>query len=293
VTREHRLGRIGIWSSLWSLALRDGDPARVRAAVDAASEIETLGYGTIWLGTSPPVEFAGPALDATATVTVATGITPIWDHDAATVAAQFDALERRHPGRLIVGLGVSHGEMRPEYRRPFAAMDRYLDELDATSPTVPGERRILAALGPRMLLLARDRSLGAHPYLVTPEQVAEERATLGPDAVLAPEFKVVLDDDLDRARATARAFLRRYLEMANYTTSFRRAGYGDHDLRDGGSDRLLDAVFALGGGAEVAARIGALLEAGADHVAIQVVTDPGGDARPTWRELAGHLRLGG
>src|SRR5690349_7362194 len=106
VAHDHRLGRFGIWSSLWSLALRDSDPARVRAAADAASEIESRGYATIWLGTSPPVEFAGPVLDATTTVTVATGITPIWDHDAASVAAQFDTLERRHPGRLIVGLGV-------------------------------------------------------------------------------------------------------------------------------------------------------------------------------------------
>lgn len=293
MTREHRLGRIGIWSSLWSLAMREGGPALVRTAADAASEIESLGYGTIWLGTSPPVEYAAPVLDATERVTVATGITPIWDHDAATLAAQFETLEGRHPGRLIVGLGVSHGESRPEYKRPFAAMQRYLDELDAANPAIPADRRMLAALGPRMLMLSRDRTLGAHPYLVTPEQIAEEREILGPEAVLAPEFKVVLDDDLDRARRVARAFLGRYLEMSNYVASFRRGGYADEDLRDGGSDRLLDALFALGGGEAIAARIGALLDGGADHVAIQVVTEPGADTRPVWRELARHLPLGG
>lgn len=293
MAHDHRLGRIGIWSSLWSLALRSGDPAQTGAAADAASEVEALGYGTIWLGSSPQVEFTDPVLDATERVTVATGITPIWDQDAATVAAQYAALNERHPGRLLVGLGVSHGELKPAYRHPYAAMQRYLSALDAASQPVPADRRILAALGPKMLTLSRNRALGAHPYLVTVDQVAQQRAILGPDAVLAPEFKVVLDPDLDRARSVARGFLGRYLGMANYLASLRRDGFSDDDFRNGGSDRLLDAVFAMGGGDAVAARIGALFDAGADHVAIQAVTDPPTAPQAVWRELAGLLPLSG
>jgi probable F420-dependent oxidoreductase len=290
---HHRLGRIGVWSSLWSLAFRSGDPAQTRAAVDAATEAEALGYGTIWLGTSPPVEFTGPVLNATERVTVATGITPIWDQDAAAVAARYASLDGQYPGRLLIGLGVSHGELKPAYRHPYPAMRRYLAELDGASVPVPADRRILAALGPRMLTLSRERALGAHPYLVTVDQVAWQRAILGPDPVLAPEFTVVLDPDLDRARSVARRFLGRYLGMANYLASFRRDGFTDDDFRDGGSDRLLDAVFAMGGADAVAGKIVALLDAGADHVAIQAVTEPPAAPQAIWRELARFLPLSG
>jgi len=167
MTARDRVGRVGVWSSLWSLAIRSGDPERVRAASAAAAEVEQLGYDAIWLGSSPAVEDAGPVLDATRTITVATGITNIWQYGAETVAAQRAELEKRHPGRFLLGLGVSHSEGNAGYARPYETMQRYVDELDAAAEPVPAGARVLAALGPKMLGLARDRSAGAHPYLVT------------------------------------------------------------------------------------------------------------------------------
>jgi probable F420-dependent oxidoreductase len=288
VTTSERLGRIGIWSPLWSVAARSGDPEQIRAASDAAAELEDLGYGAIWLGASPAVEFAGPALDATRSITVATGITNIWQHDAAAVAAARADLERRHPGRFLLGLGVSHGEANQAYARPYEAMRRFLDEMDAAEDPSPGDR-VLAALGPRMLALARDRAVGAHPYLVTVPQVAEARAVLGPDALLAPELTVALDEDLDRARHTARGMLGRYLQLRNYLASLTRAGFNDDDFRDGGSDRLLDAVFGLGGPDAVGAKVRALHEAGADHVAVQALPGSPDQQREVWRRLRAAL----
>jgi probable F420-dependent oxidoreductase len=274
-TARERLGRVGIWSSLWTLAAQSGDPDRLKAAADAAAELDDLGYGAIWLGSSPAVEFAGPVLDATTRLTVATAITNIWQHDAATVSSQRARLEERHPGRFLLGLGVSHGEANPAYAHPYAMMRRYLDEL-----TVPAGDVILAALGPKMLGLSRDRTAGAHPYLVTVEQVAEEREILGPEPVLAPELSVVLDTDLDRARETARGMLNRYLRMRNYTTNFARGGYTQDD------DRLVDALFALGDADAIAARVQAFHDAGADHVAIQAVVTNPDDQLDVWRRLS-------
>jgi len=274
MTARERLGRVGIWSSLWTLAAQSGDAGRLKAAADAAAELDDLGYGAIWLGSSPAVEFAGPVLDATTRLTVATGITNIWQYDAATVDAQRGRLEERHPGRFLLGLGVSHGEAIPAYAHPYAAMQRYLDEL-----TTPAGDVVLAALGPKMLGLSRDRAAGAHPYLVTVEQVAEARQILGPSPVLAPELSVVLDTDLGRARETARGMLNRYLRMRNYTRNFARGGYTEHD------DRLVDALFALGDADAIASRVQAFHDAGADHVAIQVITATPEDQLPVWRRL--------
>jgi probable F420-dependent oxidoreductase len=265
------MGRIGLWSSVWSRAIRSGDPAALRATMDAAQELEQLGFGALWLGQSPEVGFAAPVLAATSRIPVATAITPIWQHPAAAVAAAYTDLEQAHPGRFLLGLGVSHAELASGYRQPYAAMTDYLSELDAAG--IPAQRRVLAALGPRMLALSRDRAAGAHPYLVTAGQVAQARAVLGPQPLLAPDFKVVLDDDPDRARDTGRRYLTRYLQMRNYVASFERDGFTGADFADGGSDRLLAAVFALGGPAEVAAAVHGLLDAGADHVGLQVVTD--------------------
>jgi probable F420-dependent oxidoreductase len=289
MTMSERLGRIGIWSPLWSVAARSGDLDQIRAASAAAAELEDLGYGAIWLGASPSVEFAGRLLDATGTVTVATGITNIWQHDASTVAAAHADLERRHPGRFLLGLGVSHSEANPAYARPYEAMRRYLDEIDAAVDPAPPGHRVLAALGPRMLTLARDRAAGAHPYLVTVDQVAEARAILGPDALLAPELTVVLDDDLARARNTARGMLVRYLKLRNYVASFIRAGFNSDDFGDGGSHRLLDAVFGLGGPDAVGAKVRALHQAGADHVAIQALSGSPAEQRDVWRRLRAAL----
>jgi probable F420-dependent oxidoreductase len=273
MSASERVGRVGIWSSLWT----------------AAAEVEELGYDAIWLGSSPAVEDAGPVLDATRRITVATGIINIWRYHAETVAAQRAELEKRHPGRFLLGLGVSHPEGNADYVQPYETMQRYIDELDAATEPVPVADRVLAALGPKMLGLARDRSAGAHPYLVTVEQVAEERAILGPGSLLAPEYTVVVDDDLDRARSTARGMLGRYLRMRNYVNSFTRAGFTEDDFRDGGSDRLIDAVFAVGGPAVVGAKVQALYEAGADHVAIQALAASPDEQVDAWRRLRPYV----
>ncbi|MFF0114453.1 TIGR03620 family F420-dependent LLM class oxidoreductase [Streptomyces prasinus] len=285
-TRE-AFGRVGIWSS--ALHGSRTDDAGKEAIADAVAELEGLGYGTLWIGGSPSPDDAAAVVAATRTVTVATGILSIWDHTAEEVAARISAIDTGARGRFVLGLGVSHGPMVPQYTKPYSAMVAYLDALDAAAPPVDSGHRILAALGPKMLKLAAGRSLGAHPYLVTTEHTAEAREALGPDALLAPELSVVLDTDLDRARTTARNMLSMYLRLPNYTDNLLRLGFAESDFEGGGSVRLLDALFALGDAERVRARTREYLDAGADHVALQVLTaDEGGAGLPRaeWRELA-------
>ncbi|MDJ0465513.1 TIGR03620 family F420-dependent LLM class oxidoreductase [Streptomyces sp. H27-C3] len=282
---HEQFGRVGIWSS--ALHASRTDDAGKEAIAEAVAELEELAYGTLWIGGSPSPDDAAALVAATRTVTVATGILSIWDHTAANVAARIAAIDADARGRLVLGLGVSHGPMVPQYAKPYSAMVAYLDALDAAAPN-PG-RRVLAALGPKMLKLAADRTLGAHPYLVTTEHTAEAREALGPDALLAPELTVVLDTDLDRARTTARNMLGMYLQLPNYTDNLLRLGFTESDFAGGGSVRLLDALFALGDAGHVKARTQEYLDAGADHVALQVLTaDEGGAGLPRaeWRELA-------
>jgi probable F420-dependent oxidoreductase len=284
-------GTIGVWSS----ALRTGNPEHGDEVGDAAAELESLGYGTVWIGGSPSVTEAGPLLDATTRLTVATGILSIWDHSAREAAADRAELERRHPGRFVLGLGASHSALTNRYERPYSTMKEYLTALDEAPEPVPASGRVLAALGPKMLELSRDRAVGAHPYLVTAEHTATARETLGPDALLAPELKVVLNPDLPEARRTARAYLDRYLKLPNYTKNLERYGFTQPDFEGGGSDRLLDAVFGLGDAETIARKVREFLAAGANHVAIQVVTaNPGTDLPlAQWRELAGTLPMTG
>ncbi|GLW66518.1 LLM class F420-dependent oxidoreductase [Actinomadura rubrobrunea] len=276
------LGRVGIWS----IGLRSDDPAHRPRIAEAAAELEELGYGTVWLGGSPGVHHARPLLEATSRLVVATGILSIWDYEPERVAEEQARLAKDFPGRFVLGLGVSHGVLvGDDYRRPYSKMMEYLDRLDAAGS--PASQRVLAALGPRMLAASRDRAAGAHPYLITPEHTREAREILGGGPVLAPEVKVVLDDDQERARATARDHLEMYLQLPNYTGNLLRLGFSEEDFADGGSDRLVDAVFALGGVEAAARRVAEHHEAGADHVAIQVVT--AGRQELTmreWRELA-------
>lgn len=295
MSRHSRLGRIGIWSGAWTQALRSGGPTLTSEFSDAAAELDALGYGTLWLGGSPPVTYAEPLLQATARMIVATGILSIWEHEAAEVAAQRAEVERKYPGRFMLGLGVSHSGFTEGYTHPYSAMKEYLSALDSAAEPVPVQGRMLAALGPKMLALSRDRAAGAHPYLVTVEHTAHAREILGADALLAPEFKAVLDTNPDSARAAARAYLDFYLKLPNYTNNLLRSGFTEEDLRDGGSDRLLDAVFAMGDAATVARRADAYLAAGADHLAVQVVTDDPrrGLPREQWRRLAEALPLAG
>ncbi len=196
---------------------------------------------------------------------------------------------------------MSHDEIaqkndHPLANRPYSGLKEYLTALDTAPTPVPRDQRALAALGPKMLELSRDRALGALPYLVTPEQVAQARARLGPDAVLAPEFKVVLDPDRERARAVARTYLSFCLRLANYAKNLLRLGFTEDDLADGGSDRLLDAIFAIGSPEAARERAEEFGAAGADHLAVQVVTgqereQPVRLPRAEWRTLAEALPL--
>lgn len=279
------VGRYGIWSS----ALRSEDPEGAGERAEAAAELEELGYGALWLGGSSGVEHAAPLLAATSSVTVATGILSIWSYEAGETAARVAGLESAHPGRFLLGLGVSHAALAGErYRRPYAAMTRYLTELDALG--VPAGRRVLAALGPRMLELSRDRAAGAHPYLVTPEHTAAARAALGSGPLLAPELGVILESDPERARTVARDTLALYLGLPNYTNAWLGLGFTGDDLAGGGSDRLVDALFAWGDEDRVRRRVDDFRAAGADHLALQLL-EPGRNRgtelpRAGWRRLA-------
>jgi probable F420-dependent oxidoreductase len=271
------LGRFGVWTA--------GPPTPEQAVA-----IEELGYGAVWVGGSPAagLAFVEPILAATSTLQVATGIVNIWTAPADAVAESFHRIEATHPGRFLLGIGVGHPEVTRQYRSPRQALATYLDALDATS--VPTRRRVIAALGPRVLLLAAERSAGAHPYLTTPEHTAHARELVGPSAFLAPEHKVVLSTDADEARAAGRDAVGFYLGLSNYVGNWRRLGFGAEDVCPPGSDRLIDAVVAYGAPDAVAARLAEHLESGADHVAIQVL---GGWKRllPTLTELAGPLGL--
>ncbi|MFJ9627606.1 LLM class F420-dependent oxidoreductase [Streptomyces sp. NPDC101175] len=282
---KETVGRYGIWS----VGLRSEDPSRRGELAETAAELEQLGYGTVWLGGSSAVRNAVPLVEATSRIAFGTSIQSIWQHPAAESAADFAALERTHPGRFLLGLGVAHAKFAAEYRRPHSAMVSYLDVLDTAG--VPAGRRLLASLGPRSIELARDRAAGTIPYLVTPEHTAYSREILGETPLLAPELKVVLETDPSRARALAREALALYLTLPNYTDNFLRGGFTEDDLTDGGSDRLIDAVFAWGGEATIRARVDEYFAAGADHLALQVVD---GDSRQdlprqAWRELAALL----
>ncbi|MGW7415905.1 LLM class F420-dependent oxidoreductase [Streptomyces sp. NPDC054863] len=281
-------GRLGIWSA----ALRPTTPEDRLELTDAVTELEDLGFGTVWTGGSPSLDEAAPLLEATSRIKVATGILSIWEHTAQAVAAQIAEFETRHPGRFLLGLGVSHDALAPQYARPYSAMVAYLDALDAAPHALPVERRILAALGPKMLKLASGRAAGAHPYLVTPEHTAQAREALGPDAFLAPELTVVLDPDLDRARTVARTMLGFYLPLPNYTNNLLRLGFTEADFANNGSDRLLDTLFALGDADRIRAKAEEFYAAGADHLALQALTTDDRHAalpRAEWRALAKAL----
>ncbi|MCK0173649.1 LLM class F420-dependent oxidoreductase [Mycolicibacterium sp. F2034L] len=253
-------------------------------------DIETLGYGAIWAGGSPPAEldWVEPILDATENLQLATAIVNIWTAEAGPIAESFHRIERTHPGRFLLGIGVGHPEAHQEYRKPYDALTEYLDKLDEYG--VPSERRVLAALGPQVLKLSARRSAGAHPYLTTPEHTAGARELIGPDAFLAPEHKVVLTTDPEKARTAGRRALDIYLNLANYVNNWKRLGFSDQDVAKPGSDRLVDAVVAYGTPEAIAARLHEHLEAGADHVPVQVLTGPD-KLVPALAELAGPLGL--
>jgi probable F420-dependent oxidoreductase len=253
-------------------------------------DIEALGYGAIWAGGSPAAELSwvDPILEATTDLKVATGIVNIWTAAAAPVAESFHRIDKAYPGRFLLGIGVGHPEANTVYKKPYDALTEYLDELEAHN--VPKDAIVVAALGPQVLKLSARRTAGAHPYLTTPEHTAQARELIGPDAYLAPEHKVILTTDAEQARATGRKALDMYLGLANYLNNFKRLGFTDADLAKPGSDRFIDAVVAHGTVDSIAGRLNEHLAAGADTVAVQVLTSSD-KLVPALTELAGPLGL--
>lgn len=279
VTLKPDLGRYGVWTF--------GVPKP-----DQAAEIERLGYGALWVGGSPKgdLNYVEPLLEATENLQVATGIVNVWTADAEEVAQAYHRVEKAFPGRFLLGIGIGHPEHTEEYRKPYDVLVEYLDALDAQK--VPTSRRVVAALGPKVLELAAARSAGAHPYLTTPQHTGQAHNLIGNTVFLAPEHKVVLSTNADEAREVGRAAVDFYLNLSNYLNNWRRLGFTEDDIAKPGSDRLIDAVVAHGDAEAIAARLRQHLEAGADHVAIQVLG--GWDALiPTLTELAGPLGLQG
>jgi probable F420-dependent oxidoreductase len=271
------LGRFGVWTF--------GSPKPEQAA-----EIEKLGYGALWIGGSPAgdLNYVEPILERTETLQVATGIINVWTAPAEQVAEAYHRIEDAYPGRFLLGVGIGHPEHTEEYRKPYDVLVEYLDVLDAAK--VPTSRRVIAALGPKVLKLSAQRSAGAHPYLTTPEHTGQARNTIGNTVFLAPEHKVVLSTDADEARAIGRKTVDFYLNLSNYLNNWKRLGFTDDDIAKPGSDKLIDAVVAHGTADDIAKRLVEHLDAGADHVTIQVL---GGEDKllPTLSELAGPLGL--
>jgi probable F420-dependent oxidoreductase len=277
VSLKPGLGRFGVWTF-----------GAVKP--EQAAEIEKLGYGAVWIGGSPAgdLNYVEPILERTETLQVATGIVNVWTAQAKQVAEAYHRIEDAFPGRFLLGIGIGHPEHTEKYRKPYDVLVEYLDVLD--EECVPTSRRVVAALGPKVLKLSAQRSAGAHPYLTTPEHTAQAREVIGNSVFLAPEHKVVLTTDAEVARKIGRETVDFYLNLSNYLNNWKRLGFSDGDMAKPGSDKLIDAVVAHGTADDIAKRLGEHLEAGADHVTIQVL---GGWDKllPTLTELAGPLGL--
>jgi probable F420-dependent oxidoreductase len=286
-----QLGPIGIWAGQFRTGGRDD-------AVREINELEALGFDAVWVpggGGNDILDVAADLLDATSTIVIASGILNIWMHEPNEVAESVHELEVGYPERFLLGLGVSHQHLVEQgtsrhYERPYSVMVEYLDALDNAAHAVPRASRALAALGPKMLDLAASRSLGAHPYCVPVAHTADARKRLGDAALLAPELKVVLERDPTRARAIARAHLDRYLSSPNYANNLLRLGYDQASLKDGGSAEVVDSLVCWGETGAVNERVPAHLDAGADHVCIQVLTtDNTKFPSSQWQALASAL----
>lgn len=289
------VGAVGLWT--FQLDLQPAARAR-----ELAAEIEAQGWGALWVPEAvgrEPLTHAAMLLDATSELVVATGVANIWSRSPSATAAAQRLLADDSGGRFLLGLGVSHGPLvegllRQRYDRPLERMAAFLDGIDDAFTTAPPPAedppRVLAALGPRMLKLAAERSWGAHTYLVPVDHTAVARETLGPGPMLLVEQAVVLTADEDEARDVARRYLQTYLGLPNYARNLQRLGFADDDLAGGGSDKLVDGLVAWGGVEAVVDRVAAHREAGADHVCLQVL-DADATAVPTaqWQELAAAL----
>jgi probable F420-dependent oxidoreductase len=285
------LGHYGIWAR----ELRFGDPV---GAIEAAAELEQLGFSALWIpggGGGDVLDCVETMLRATTHATVATGILNVWAHEPAGVAATEARLNAEHGGRFLLGLGVGHARLVDadapgRYTRPVETMAAYLEALDEHTPPSTSATRVLAALAPRMVALAGQRTSGVHPYMTTVAHTRWVRGELGATAIVAPALGVVLADDSDRARAEARVDLALYLALPNYVRTWLRLGFTQADLADGGSDRLVDALYGLGSAEQVAGRVHEHLSAGASHVCLRVVTNQlERIALDEWRALAAAL----
>ncbi|MGO9927811.1 MAG: LLM class F420-dependent oxidoreductase [Mycobacterium sp.] len=280
------LAGVGIWSS----QLRYGDASE---SADAAAELDDLGFTALWIPDVGGAVFDAVArlLAATKRTVIATGILNLWMHSAGDVAESYAALTAEHGDRFLLGIGVSHAPLidagQPgRYRKPLAATASFLDGLDAAQRPVPTERRVLAALGPKMLALSANRARGAHPYLTTPEHTASARSTLGEGPLLLPEQTVILCDSADEAHRIGTDWLRAYLALPNYANNLLRSGFSEDDLAHV-SDRLFNAIIAWGDEDAVMRRVTEHRSAGADHVCVQVLTtDPTAFPREQWRRIA-------
>jgi probable F420-dependent oxidoreductase len=275
-----QLGDIGVWTSFRTMSEEQGP--------EAARLVEDLGFGTFWLGGSPRLPSVEPLLQATTTLTVATGIVNLWAYEPQQLAAEYAQLAPAFSERLLVGIGVGHPEATSDYTRPLSAMRMFLDGLDAAPAPLPHDRRCLAALGPKMLDLCAERSLGTLPYFTPPAHTRFARERVGADALVAVELACVVDTDAERARATARAYAALYLGLTNYTSNLLRFGFTADDIADGGSDRLIDTIVPHGSAHDIAAIVAEHVDAGADHVCLQPV-GVDGMPREQWTALAGAL----
>jgi probable F420-dependent oxidoreductase len=282
-----RLGPIGLWSF---------ELERMTAADEGrlAQEVESLGFKALWipesLGSKEIFAHASILLAATKTLIVASGIANIWARDAVAMNNGARTLQEAYADRFLCGIGVSHkptidARLGGGYEKPLSHMRAYLDAMDKAPFVGPNRKdppppRVLAALGPQMLRLSAERSLGAHPYFVPVEHTTIARKELGPDPLLAVEQACTLQTDPPNAREIARTHMKRYLSLDNYTSNLRRLGWGDADLGNGGSDRLVDAIVAWGDVSAIRARADAHRANGADHVCLQVLGD----------DFAGQLR---
>lgn len=277
-----QLGRLGVWC--WTDGMSGPE------LTDFGRRLEDLGYSALWIPEAvgrDPFSVLGYLASSTRTLTLCTGIANIYARDPMTMNAIHQTLGTLAEGRFVLGLGVSHahlvtGQRGHDYKKPVSTMRAYLDAMEkslfmAPRPETPAPI-VLAALRPKMLGLAGERASGAHPYFVPPEHTARAREILGPDAILAPEQKVLLETDPDKARRAARAAMKIYVGLPNYQNNLKWLGFEDRDFADGCSDRLVDAIVAWGDEDALRARIQAHWDAGADHVCIQPLSADGSPA---------------
>ena len=279
VSLRELLGSVGVWlGSLFA--------ASIPEERQAARRIEELGYGSIWagetIGGKEAFAHQSVLLGATERIVTGTGIANVWARHPATMQGGASTLGAAFPGRFVLGVGVSHAPLvdrsGQNYEQPLAHMQRYLEGMDSARGSPVTEvpvARVVAALGPQMLALARDRADGAHPYFVPPSHTPIAREALGPDKLLIPEQAVVLNADPEQAREIARRHMQIYLQLPNYVNNLLRLGFTDDDISSGGSDRLVDAIVAWGDETAVANRVHELLDGGADHVLLQPLGDLG------------------